>query len=724
MKIHFNHLLKRLKILALLLVLFFATQIEIISAQTINPDRIQIARDSVGTPHIFAPTDAEAAYGLAWAQSEDQFPKIQSLMLMTRARGGETIGVPGVAVDYFVHFIRARKIVEERYETDLSPEYRKIVEAYAAGLTAYAAAHPKDLLLPDLLPFTGKDVVTGYVITLAMFVGAPSALQFIFAGKPDDYIFGGSVGSNAYAANARLLDEGYPFLCMNPHIPLQGPVTWYEAHLVSGEGLNIMGGFFPGTPTPGLGTNPNLGWGMTFNWPDFVDIYKLKIDPQNKNCYLLDGQSIPFEITRTPLKSRLAFGKKSRKALYKDWWKPSEVKSCAPKIGLKWKFRNSRLGPVVKTRKGYFAVRVASEKMVKAPEQWYKMAKARNFTEFKNALKIQGVPLFNIVYADKYDTIFYYFGGAFPERDPRFNWQKVLPGETSDVMWKRYLPVDSLPQVLNPACGYVYNTNSTPFHATCDGQNLDSTRFSTAHAFSWNRSNNRALRFRELTKDVKKQSYARWKAFKYDDTYPATGGFMRTLSAFQKLETGKYPSIADAILVLRYWNRRGGLENTGAALAQIANYYLEIKLKLDLAAIENGVKVSEKNAVWALKKAKRFLIRNFKTIRPEWGKVQILERGKKSWPVAGMPDALLAAQGVLKNGKLRVRFGDTYTQFVKFKPDGPEIESIVPFGSSDNPDSPHFDDQAKRYAARQTNAPRTLDIQTIRKAAVRIYSPK
>lgn len=691
---------------------------------TLSVNQIEIIRDSLGIPHIYAPTDAGVAYGLAWAQAEDQFPKLQSILLMTRTRGGEVIGIPGAVVDFYVHFIRARQLVNERYYTTLSADYRALVEAYAAGLTAYARTHPEQLVLRDLLPFTGQDIVTGYVITLSMFVGAPSALQYLFAGKPNEYIFGGSIGSNAYAFSKKITKENETMLCINPHIPLRGPVSWYEAQLCSGQGLNIYGGFFPGMPTPGLGTTPNLAWGMTFNWPDFVDIYQLKINPQNKKQYIVDGKPYNFEYYHAKLKGKLSGGKKSRIALYKDWWKVSEIKSCMPKVSLRWKFRSSIYGPVWKNRKGYFALRVATEKMLPAPEQWYRMAKAQNFSTFHQALQMQAIPLFNIVYADKYDTLYYCFNATLPHRSPNYNWQKVLPGDTSATLWQEYLSLDELPQILNPRCGYIYNTNCTPFHATCDAENLDSLLYPTTQGLHWNRANNRDLRFRELiAKTEFPINYAQFKAFKYDAQYPANGGFVRTHSAFTRLEIGKYPAIADAILSMRYWNKSGTVENRQAALALTAHYYLERALKMDLAATEVGTaNVPEKIAAKCLKQAKRFLIKHYGSIHVPLGKFQIHERGKKEVPVAGMPDAILAAQGVLKKGKMRLRFGDTFLQFVRFTDKGVQIEGSMPFGASDNPDSKHYTDQMDAYSQQRTRQ-MLLDISQIRQKGYKTYHP-
>lgn len=122
----------------------------------INPDNIKIVRDSFGVPHIMAPTDAEVAYGLAWAHAEDDFQSIQRILLLADGRLGEVEGKDGAVSDYFVQFIKAKELVNQRYDIDISPDFKKVLEAYAAGLSAYAAKHKKEVLVKDFFPFQVK----------------------------------------------------------------------------------------------------------------------------------------------------------------------------------------------------------------------------------------------------------------------------------------------------------------------------------------------------------------------------------------------------------------------------------------------------------------------------------------------------------------------------------------------------------------------------------------
>src|SRR5688572_26827026 len=141
---HILRYFTRMKFIVLVVIFFSLetrAQINLDTKGQINPERIQIARDSFGVPHIFAPTDAEVAYGLAWAHAEDDFATLQLVVLMGKAKLGTALGKKGAEADYVVNLLRCRKIVEEKWNT-LSTDFIQLVQGYVAGLNAYAKAHP------------------------------------------------------------------------------------------------------------------------------------------------------------------------------------------------------------------------------------------------------------------------------------------------------------------------------------------------------------------------------------------------------------------------------------------------------------------------------------------------------------------------------------------------------------------------------------------------------
>ncbi|MCS7084807.1 MAG: penicillin acylase family protein, partial [Bacteroidia bacterium] len=349
-----------------------ATIFSMVWAQEVVPSRIVIARDEWGVPHIFAPTDAEVAYGLGYAFCEDNFKAVQSAALLAAGRSGEVYGIKGAASDYFSHYVRARRVVERDYERDLSPEFRRILEAYVQGVNDYARAHRDEWVLKDLFPLDGKTIAQGFVTILAGMVGLGDALKFILDGKPDEFIM--QPGSNAIALSPLKSADRKTHLVINPHVPVDGTFSFYEAHLHSEEGLNILGAFFPGMPMPGMGATPNHAWAVTFNWPDYVDIYEMETDPKNKNRYKFDGKWYDFERVKVPLK----------------------VKIGPIRLGVKREALWCKYGPAIRDKKGkIFATRFVNNHPIRAAEEWYRMAKAQNLEDFKNALRMQSIPHFN-----------------------------------------------------------------------------------------------------------------------------------------------------------------------------------------------------------------------------------------------------------------------------------------------------------------------------------------
>ena len=151
---------------SLLLILFATLQAPSILAQP-DPSSIDIVRDRWGVPHIFAPTDAGVSYGLAWAHAEDDFATIQQTIMAGKRMVGRVIGRDGAAIDYFVHLIKARELVDDHIE-ELSPAYRKVIDAYTAGINAYAREHPKKVIHKKIFPVTVNEVVTAYVLSLTV----------------------------------------------------------------------------------------------------------------------------------------------------------------------------------------------------------------------------------------------------------------------------------------------------------------------------------------------------------------------------------------------------------------------------------------------------------------------------------------------------------------------------------------------------------------------------
>ena len=351
-------------------------------------------RDEWGVPHVFGKTDADAAFGLAYAHAEDDFATIQGSLLAARGKMASVYGKAGAPNDYMVALLRVWDFIDAKYEKDLAPETRALCEAYAAGLNRYAALHPQQAL-PGLYPARGKDVVAGFVHKLPLFFGLDKVLVELMGetrlhglsrkGEATTAVAAlddqeAPFGSNALAVAPRRSADGFTRLAVNSHQPWTGPVAWYEAHVHSDEGWDMAGGVFPGTPVVLHGHNRDLGWAHTVNQPDLIDVYVLETNPQNPNQYRFDGAWRDLEVRDAPIDVKLWGG----------------LHTTAHREVL-WSVQ----GPVVRRPHGTYAIRFANLGEVRMVEAWYRMNKARNLDEFRAALRPGALPMFNVAYADR-----------------------------------------------------------------------------------------------------------------------------------------------------------------------------------------------------------------------------------------------------------------------------------------------------------------------------------
>jgi acyl-homoserine-lactone acylase len=661
----------------------------------INPAKIDIIRDSFGVPHIFGKTDPDVAYGLAWAHAEDDFGTIQQSLMAGKSMLAQYQGKKGASIDYIIHLLRIPELVEAKYESDLSPAFKKLLEGYAAGLNAYAAEHPKEVLLKKAFPVTPKDMVQYSVLQLCVLSGADKALSSIFGGTVPLLENYKTAGSNAFAFNSAKTTDGQVYLDINAHQPLEGPVAFYEAHLNSEEGWNIIGANFPGAPCILHGCNEYLGWAHTVNAPDKLDVYQLEINPKNKLQYKFDGKWETLEAKTAPLKVKVAgvIAPLSKKA----YW--------------------SKYGPTIITPRGVFSIRMPAQMDIRGLEQWYAFNKAKNFTEFKSALNMLAIPGYNIVYADRYDTIFYISNGRIPVRDKSYNWKTTLPGNTSKTLWTDLHPLSNLPQVLQPKSGYGYNTNHSPFHSTEGTDNpsiIDPTMgYETLE-------NNRSMRFDELIQPLNKVSYEDFKRIKFDRQFPSSFYYPSKIDTVFLLNSTEFPDIADIITHLGNWNRNSDAESIGAGTF----FFVQAAANKNKALYLQNKSISKTLAAQLLREAKQTMLKDFGKTNIALGEVQKLVRGTKEIPLPGLPDVLAPMYSVpYKDGKWKGNQGDAYIELVRFTKDGPQIESLNVYGASAKKDSPHYTDQMEMFTRQQTKK-MTLNKAEVYKNAKSIYHPQ
>ncbi len=329
----------------------------------IRTEQINIARDSFGVPHIFAPTDPEVAYGLAWAHAEDDFTTIQTLILTGKGKLATHMGKKGAPVDFVFGLLNTKATVLAQMN-QFDPKFIHLVKGYLMGLEAYAKAHPEKVLNKHVFPISIEDYLASTVFSVAIFCGVDKALPKILNGTIPKLAGFTGEGSNAFAVNAKKSASGETMLVINAHQPIEGPTAFYEAHLQSEEGWNILGGLFPGAPLIFHGVTPNLGWAHTVNFQDKIDIFQLETNKAHPGAYKVDGNWLKLEKRKIKLNIKgIPF------PIYKTAYQ-------------------SIYGPTVATPNGeFFSMRLPALMDAGALQQWYAMNKSTNFTEFKAAYR-------------------------------------------------------------------------------------------------------------------------------------------------------------------------------------------------------------------------------------------------------------------------------------------------------------------------------------------------
>ena len=679
------------------ILLFLSTSFT--SFSQINPDRIEIIRDNYGVPHIYAPSDAEVAYGFAWAQAEDHFKLIQEAYLAGNGLLGKLIGLKGAGADFLTQLIQSEETVDKYYNT-LDKKFIALAEAFAEGLNAYSKKHPEEILEKKLFPLTVKKLLRY------------TQLQLFISNEADKLVSGivnnslswpykieeDSKGSNFIAVSRNRTGSDETFLAINTHQPLEGPTSWYEAHLVSEEGTNIIGAAFPGTPCILTGANEYLGWTHTVNYPDKADVYALQMHPKKKDVYLVDGK--PYTLEKFKAKLTLKF--------------------LGINISIKKKFYKSIYGPTLKNKTGVYAVRTPSTTNITAIEQWWKMNKATNFSEFYEALEMKALPGYNIGYADRNDTIFYISNGKIPIRAKGYDWTDVVPGNTSETLWNTYYDIKDLPQVVKPKSGFVYNANHSPFKSSSAADNPNPDDYAKEMNFE-TYDNNRSTRLLHLLEEEERIDYKRFKRIKYDHQLPTPLQYnYMDLNPLFDMKPSDYPEVSTLLSDIQNWDRITNPSSYGAG-AYASLYYQLTPFYYQLGKD----RVFTKEALYeALKITKAHLKTYFNAERIQLGEFQHLVRGNKELPIFGLPDVVTAMKGVpYKDGKIKITHGESYIGLVRFTPAKTYYESVISFGNSRRPESPHYTDQMELYSNFETKT-MSFDRAEVMKTAKKVYAPK
>ncbi|MBO9499361.1 MAG: penicillin acylase family protein [Novosphingobium sp.] len=692
----------------------------------------EIVRDAYGVPHIHGHRDVDVAFGIAMAHAEDDFSTLQDVVAMTRGRYGAIAGQDGAAVDFAYHLLDARGTAERHY-AELPADVRALVEAYATGLNTYARRHPGEVKLDRLFPVDGVDIATGFALRQPFFFGLDKTLGALAKGEPAPVDFGpvfdktapgnppadrdlvlpsptgrgsrgggagpqglasiaGAVhphptlplkgeenpsgddnGSNAFAIAPAKSGDGTTRLVSNAHQPWRGPVAWYELEVESDEGWHYAGATFPGAPFPLLGHNESLGWTNTVNRPDLVDVYRLVLD-ESGTKYRLDGKWLP--LVREDVVLPVKFGPVILPIRRSVW--------------------RSAHGPVIVNANGAFAIRYGGMDRIDQLTEYYRLNKARDYAEWRAALSRQAIPSTNFVYADAAGNIAYQYNAAIPERPPGHDWRRVLPGDRSDLIWHSLVPFERIPHYFDPASGYLYNSNNSPFHASGPS---DLAPASVPPEWGVELTmTNRARRAQKLFAEPGPIGLRRLEAIKYDLGWERAGYVARLLDGIAKLDLRGDPELAKAQALLGRWDFTSDGKGAADALALLVLH--------DATSADYNNR-PDPDPKTELRQAADHLTHYFHRLDPPMGEVLRLRQGPGKYavdlPYFGGSDTLRAASNwdVAADGRLSVKHGDSFVMFMEWDKDGKvHSTSAMPFGSATTrPGSPHYTDQSRLFVA-------------------------
>ncbi len=702
---------------------------------------VTIYRDKYGVPHVYGPTDYSVMFGFIYAQAEDNFWQIEDSYIQAVGRASELYGEKSLDSDLINRALEIVKLSKADYEKS-SPQVKQMCQATADGLNFFLAKNPqiKPRLITQFEPW--HLFAFGRFAQYQLFIyrragirdqEIRSAVQEVKAGGKlsavppapqddlaenfaDDAWDAGQIGSNMWAVTPTKSASGRALLFINPHQPFFGPGQWIEGHVHSDTGWNMSGATFPGSPFPSLGHNDHLGWSHTVNIPDIMDVWVEK-----------------FDDTKNPLNYK--YGDTYRAAT--QWTDAVTIKTEKGSETRTYQFRKTHHGPIVAVRDGKpMAVRMAKFESSGVLEQRYLMGRAKNLKEFKAAMARVAVPMFNTMYADREGNIWYLYNGAVPVRDTKYDWSKPVDGSDPGTEWKGYHKMEELPQVENPPSGYTQNCNATPFLATDEGKgNPDAAKFPAYMVGE--KDNARSRISRRLLSKKDKFTFDEWAKAGFDTTViEAETQIPPLVAEWEKLKASdpaRADKLAEAINALKSWNGVSTVDSVPMTLFTLW-FYTSLQ-----PAAQRLVKDNPYPKIAVFEYILGDLAKKWGTWQVAWGDINRIQRvhtsgsmepfsdDKRSLPVAGGPGDPV---GMVFNfyspeakGQKR-RYGVAGHSFVSVVEFGAQVQarSVLQFGQSHDPSSPHYFDQAELYAKQQFK-PAWFTLTEIKANLARAYRP-
>lgn len=650
---------------------------------------VEVIRDSWGVPHIYGKLDADVAFGVAYVNAEDDLETVLETIAATRGILARYRGEKAAVTDYLLAWMDVHGTIERRYAMDVPPQVKDYLEAYAAGLNFFAAQHPEKIW-PGLAPFTAQDVIAGFVFKTPLFYGLDKTLLELLNEERTQQLAlnpgaGNTAwlptkypeperGSNALAIAPHRSDDNTTRLLINSHQPLSGPVAWWEAHLVSEQGMNMTGGLFAATPIVLHGFNQHLAWANTVSKQDLVDVYTIERNPKNKMQYRLDGQWHEFEQRSVSIKVKL--------------WGPFA-------LPIKRTILHSKHGPVIEAEDASYAVRYAGMGEIRQFEQYYRLNHATNLSEFMSAMAMNALPSINYVYADKEGHIGLIHNAQYPARNDNWNWDVDLPGDRSELIWQAYRPYADVPKLIDPTSGAVYNANNTVFSSTDGVDNLKPQDFPKSMGLQMNQTN-RAMRMQELLLQYPVIGRAELEAIKFDLQYSTRSEAAKVIEQVLAYDWSNEPAMHAAVSHLEKWDLSMSASSRTAALGALTTLP---------KVTEQYTDINAPKPIDAFRQAVDYLLTHYGQLDPKWGELNRLSRGDFDFPVDGGPDIMRAIypKKLGDDGKLIANAGDTWMAIVEWDEEQQLSADIVHQYGSAFADklSKHYNDQAVLFVQKK-----------------------
>lgn len=667
---------------------------------------VTIVRDNFGIPHIYGKTDADAVFGLLFAQCEDDFPRVEMNYIEKLGRLAEVNGERDLYKDLLIRLVIDSGDAKKDYEN--APGWlKKLCNAYADGINFYLYKHPE--VKPALLhhfepwyPMLWTDGSIGAISTAGVSV---NEVKNFYSGSDEPVAINNPsyevvTGSNGFAFSPKITESHHAILYINPH------VTFYfrpEVHVISQEGLNAYGAVTWGQFFVYQGFNEHCGWMHTSSYADVSDAYIEKITSKNNRLfYQYNGKELPVRHKKIVIQYRSGDAVKSKTidALFTGH------------------------GPIMAKRNGEYISVKSHNRDIKGLIQSWERTKTKSFADYKKTMDLLANTSNNTVYADAEGNIAYWHGNFIPKRNPRYDWSKPVDGTTSATEWKGLHPVTESIHIYNPPNGWLENCNSTPF--TAAGKYSPDRKKYPAY-MAPDGQNFRGINAIRILPEEKAYTINKVIAKGYDTYLAAFDILIPALVKAYDEENKNDASLASvkaAIDTLRKWDYHSGENSVATTLA--VTWGEKIIRKINSLHMEPG---EEDDQVGRTKKfaataassemlepflaAVKYLQDQYDSWNTPWGKINRFQRISASIENHFDDDSASYAVGFTSSlwGMLpsfsshvfpgtKNRYGVNGNSFICAVEFGKKIKAkaLLTGGESGHPDSKHFFDQGYMYS--------------------------